>query len=240
MPKGHWKSLALLGGVAALAAGLLIHTLVSLLELPILGWTGLAFLAALLALTLLASRFTVSVTNADGLSQSQKSIAEAFVFLAVMLYWAEPASSVAPATLLAAVTGLMSSLRSDDYRRTIFTTSAAIISTYVAASLYGLLMSLLTSDAATANGQATTLNTLLLPLCVLALAQYLLSTVTVAAFVAFDSGRKLTFSRESIVWTSITQVAGASAAGLFFSGLQSGSIPFIFIGVLIIGLVYLL
>src|SRR5215210_1333234 len=45
MPKGNWKSLALLGGVAVLACILLATALVSLVGLPLMGWTGLAPLA---------------------------------------------------------------------------------------------------------------------------------------------------------------------------------------------------
>jgi diguanylate cyclase (GGDEF)-like protein/putative nucleotidyltransferase with HDIG domain len=241
MPKGNWKSFALLGAVVVLAAGLLLFEFVALMKLPLLGLTGLCALGVLLLLTVVASRFTVSVTNADGLSQSQKSVADAFIFVAAMMYAVAPASTVAPATVLAAVAGFVSSYRSTDRRTTLFTTGAAVISTYVAASLYGWLMQLVAGGGPSGTASAPSLNTLLLPLCVLALVQYFLSTVATAAFLAFNSGKtRLTLSRESLVWTSLTQVAGAASAALFFTFLNTFSVPYLFVGVLITVLVYLL
>lgn len=237
MPKGNWKSLAFLGAVALLAGVLFFNSLVAFILLPLNGWTGALPLLALLALTVAASRFTVSVTSADGANQSTKSVADTFIFLAAMMYAAKPASTVAPAVSLAAVAGLISSWRASDKRLTVFTTAANIVSTFVAASLYGLLINLIVKHS---NPQALTLSVLLLPVCALALAQYFLSTIGVAAFVAFDSGRPLRLSRESIVWTSITQVAGAASAGLFYAALETGSPVHLFVGALIIGLVYLL
>jgi diguanylate cyclase (GGDEF)-like protein/putative nucleotidyltransferase with HDIG domain len=240
MPEGNWKTLALLGCVAALASVLLILSLVSITGLPLTGWTGLTPLAGLLLLTLAASRFKVSVTNADGAGQSEKSVADAFIFLAAMMYAVEPARSVGPAVLLAAVVGLISSWKSSDRRITVFTTGAAIISTYVAVSLYGLLVHVFLESS---NGGADKirLESLLLPLCLLALVQYFLSTIAVSAFIAFDSGKtRLTLSRESLVWTSITEIGSAASAALFYSALHNGSIPFLFVGLLIIGLVHLL
>jgi diguanylate cyclase (GGDEF)-like protein/putative nucleotidyltransferase with HDIG domain len=240
MPEGNWKTLALLGCVAALASVLLILSLVSITGLPIAGWAGLTPLAGLLVLTLAASRFTVSVTSGDGVNQSEKSIADAFIFLAAMMYAVEPASSVGPAVILAAIVGFISSWKCSDKRITVFTTGAAIISTYAAVSLYTLLVHAFFKGA---NGaaQSLPLEPLILPLCALALVQYFLSTIATSAFIAFDSGKtRLTLSRESLVWTSITEIGSAASAALFYSALHSGSIPFIFVGLLIIGLVHLL
>lgn len=241
MPQGNWKSLALLGSVAALAALLLLHALVSITHLPLTGWTGLAPLAGLLVLTLAASRFTVPVTNADGVSQNHKSMADAFLFLAAMMYAAPPAHTIAPAVVLAATAGFISSYRFSGPRIAVFTTGAAIIATAVAASLYGLLAHILSPATSRGAGQSASFGALLLPLCVLALVQYFLSTIATAALISFEAGKnKLTLSRESLVWTSMTQVAGAAAAMLFYSTLHDGSVAFVFIGFVIIGLVYLL
>ena len=240
MPQGNWKSLTLLGSVTILAAALLVDAFVSLSGLPLLSWTGLAPLAVIILLTVASGRFTVSVTNADGFTQSQKSVADAFVFLAVMMYSVAPANTVAPATVLAVLVGFISSRRSADRRITVFIIGAAIISTYVAASLYGLLVRLLAGGDSGAD-HSLPLGTLLFPLCVLALVQYFMSMLATAAFVVFDSGKmRLTLSRESLVWTSITQIAGAASAALFYSALRDGAIPFAFVGLLIIALVYLL
>ncbi|MBA2731508.1 MAG: hypothetical protein H0U54_01315, partial [Acidobacteria bacterium] len=124
MPKGNWKSLALLGGLAALALALLFYALIGIANLPLMGWTGLAPWGVLLVLTLAATRFRVSVTNADGVSQSQKSVADAFIFLAAMMYASSPNGSAGPATVLAAIVGFLASRKSTDRRITVFTTGA--------------------------------------------------------------------------------------------------------------------
>src|SRR5215208_4048279 len=129
MPEGNWKTLALLGCVATLASVLLILSIISVVSLPWTGWAGLPPMAGLLILTLAASRFTVSVTSGDGVSQSEKSVADAFIFLAAMMYSVEPANAVGPAVVLAAVVGFISSRKSTDRRITIFATGASIIST---------------------------------------------------------------------------------------------------------------
>ncbi len=241
MPQGNWKSLTLLGSVAVTGALLLLIAFASIVSLPLLGWAGVAPCAGLILLTLGASRFTVSVTNVDGFSQSQKSVADTFVFLAAMTYVEAPADTVAPAVLLAAVVGLMSSRRASRPRIIVFNTGAAIISTFIAVSLYKLFVHLIAGLQASGPDQGLPLGMLLLPLCLLALAQYSLSTIATTAFVAFESGEtRLTLSRESLIWTSMTQVAGATSAALFYSALHDGSIPSIFLGVLITGLVHLL
>jgi diguanylate cyclase (GGDEF)-like protein/putative nucleotidyltransferase with HDIG domain len=241
MPKGNWKSLALLGGVAVLACVLLATALVSLVGLPLMGWTGLAPLAGLILLTLATSRFTVSINNADGHSSSEKSVADAFIFLAAMMYTTGSVNTVGPAVLLAAIVGYMSVWNSPDRRITIFTTGASIISTYAGASLYQVILRLLTSGTPATNDAALPFGTLLLPLCVMALVQYFLSTVVTSAFIAFDSGKtRLTLSRESLVWTSMTQIGGAAAAVLFHSALYSNTVAFIFVGLLLISLIHLL
>jgi diguanylate cyclase (GGDEF)-like protein/putative nucleotidyltransferase with HDIG domain len=243
MPQGNWKSLTLLGSITVLAALLLVDALVSLSDLPLLSWTGLVPLAVLFLLTIASGRFTVSVTNADGLTQSQKSVADAFVFLAVMVYAVAPANTVAPAIVLAALVGFISSCRLSDRRIIVFTIGATIISTYVAASLYGLLVRLLAAGAEASAGSEPLLplGILLFPLCVLALVQYFTSMLATAAFVVFDSGKmRLQLSRESLLWTSLTQVAAAASAALFYSALHGSGIPFVFVGILIIALVYLL
>jgi diguanylate cyclase (GGDEF)-like protein/putative nucleotidyltransferase with HDIG domain len=237
MPKGNWKSLAFLGAVALLAGFLFFNALGKLLSLPLNGWTGLLSLAGLLVLTVTASRLRVSVMDADGTSASSKSVADTFIFLAVMMYSSGPEQTVAPAVILAAVVGFFSSWRAADKRLVVFSTGAYIISTFVAASLYCLLINVIASRSQT---QALSLNVLLLPVCALALTQYFLSTIGVAAFAAFDSGKRLTLSKESLVWTSITQVAGAASAGLFYAALETASPAHLFMGALITGLVYLL
>jgi diguanylate cyclase (GGDEF)-like protein/putative nucleotidyltransferase with HDIG domain len=239
MLQGNWKSRTLLISVVFIAGGLLLLSLVSLTALPLMGWTGFLPLAVMLLMTFGAGRLTVPIMKADGHSQSQKSVAETLIFLATMMYAVAPASTIAPAVILAAFVGYISSSQSSDRRGTIFTTCAAIISTCAAAFLYSLLVHLLASSSNPENGLP--FGTLLLPLCVLALVQYFLSTLGTAAFMAFESGdARLSLHRDTLVWTSVTQVGSAASAALFYTALHGGGLPFIFVGFLIIGLVYML
>ncbi|HEY0079535.1 MAG TPA: diguanylate cyclase [Pyrinomonadaceae bacterium] len=187
-------------------------------------------------LTLVAGRLTVPLTNADGVSRSRKSAADAFVFMAAMMYGAQMA------TVLAGIDGFSSSYGArKEQRMTIFATGAAVVSTFVAVTFYEALARLLVGGEAYRLGEPAPLSTLLLPLCVLALVQYFLNTLATSAFMAFEAGQtRLTLSRDSLVWTSMTQVAGASAAALFYFAWLGGGLSFLFVGLLIIGLVYLL
>ncbi len=133
MTKRNWKSLALLFSISILSFALLLSAIVSTLRLPLLSWSGLTPMLALLLLTLAASRFTVTVTSADGVSQSRKSVADAFVFLAVMIYAVPPASTAGPAIILAALVGFASSYPYSRRHAVIFTTGIAVISTFIAA-----------------------------------------------------------------------------------------------------------
>jgi len=241
MKQRNWKSLALLVSISALSLVLLASAFVGTVSLPFFSWQGLAPMLGLLLLTFGASRFSITVTSADGVSQSRKSIADALVFLAVMLYAIPPASTAGPAIILAAVVGLVSSYPSERKRPMIFTTSIAVISTFIAAGAYRFLVGLILASGAYASDQGIPLSVLLMPICTLAVLQYLLTTVATTVFLSVDSGKARVFpSQESLVWTSITQVAGASSAVLFYSALYSGGWPFIFIGLLITTLIHLL
>src|ERR1043166_5446621 len=101
MPRLNWKSLSLLAAVTIAAALILLFGIISTLRLPLLGWSGIAPLAALVALTVVSSRFIVPVTSVDGTSQTNKSVADAFIFLAVIMYATAPANTLGPAVLLA-------------------------------------------------------------------------------------------------------------------------------------------
>jgi diguanylate cyclase (GGDEF)-like protein/putative nucleotidyltransferase with HDIG domain len=195
----------------------------------------------LLALTLVASRFTVSITTTVGVSQSRKSVADALVFLAVILYAVPPTETPGPATLLAAIVGFVSTYGLSSRRESISTTAIAIISTYISASCYGLLASVFAHDFSLGAGHTLPVNALLVPLCVLAILQYFLSTLATVYFLNVVEGKpRVLPSQESIVWTLTTQVAGAASAVLFYSGIHSAGLPFILLGLLITGLIHLL
>ena len=88
--KRNWKSALLLVSISMVGLLLLCVALVSTAELPFLSRAGLLSWLVLLVLTLAASRFTVSITTTVGVNQSRKSVADALVFLAVILFAAPP------------------------------------------------------------------------------------------------------------------------------------------------------
>ena len=239
MPRLNWKSLLLLGAVAVAGSAILLSGIVSTIHLPLFALSGIAPLVALVALTVVSSRFIVPVTSADGTSQTNKSVAEAFIFLAVIMYATAPANTLGPAILLAAIGGFIASLPQKDKWERAFAIGTSIVSTFVASLLYKIiLLAILGASGSVGQGG---LNVLLLPLCVFGLVQYALSTFGTIAFASLSSGgSKVDVSKESLVWTLITQVASVTSAALFFSAIHGAGIPFLFVGVLIITLVHLL
>jgi diguanylate cyclase (GGDEF)-like protein/putative nucleotidyltransferase with HDIG domain len=241
MAKLNWKSFLLVGGVAAIGTAILILGFLSTVRLPILGWHGLGSFMVLLVLTLLSSRFTVPVTNVDGTSQTHKSVADAFIFLAVMMYTTTPANSVGPAIILAAIVGFISSFSLSERWPTVFAVGTSIISTFLASLVYRFMVLTLAGGAVDGKETALVLDLLLFPLCVFGFVQYSLSTFGTIAFNSFRAGHsRVSVSQESLIWTLITQVANVTSAALFYSAIHGAGVPFLFVGALIIVLVHLL
>lgn len=241
MQKLNWKSLLLVGTVAAIGAAILIPGVISTLRLPILGWHGLGSFTFLMVLTLLSGRFTVPVTNVDGTSQTHKSVADAFIFLAVMMYTTTPANSFGPAIILAAIVGFISSFSLSERWPTVFAVGASVISTFVASLVYRFMVLTLAAGAFGGKETALDLDLLLFPLCVFGFVQYSLSTFGTIAFNSFHAGHgRVTVSQESLIWTLITQVANVTSAALFYAAIHGSGVPFLFVGALIIVLVHLL
>src|SRR6266511_2261876 len=110
MSKIDIKKWAVTTVVASIGAGLLLFGAYStVVKLPFLGWTGLGPFLLLLAITLVTSRFTVPVTHVDGGSHTHKSVADALIFLAVMMYTLAPAFNFGPAIVLAAAVAIVTS-----------------------------------------------------------------------------------------------------------------------------------
>src|SRR6185503_16621282 len=81
----NWKSAMLLVSISTLGLLLLCSALISTVKLPFLTRAGLGSWLVLLVLTVVASRFTVSITTNLGAHKSRKSVADSLVFLAVIL-----------------------------------------------------------------------------------------------------------------------------------------------------------
>lgn len=231
MPKGNWKSLALLCCVAALAASLLVLSLGGFLALTTYGFI---WCAALLGLTVAVSRFTVPISTGEGGVNNFKSATDAFIFLAAMMF------GIAPAAALSGVATFISNRGVASRQFRLYLTASTVFSTGVSVLLYQVIARLTAGTLANDGLHLAPLAAVLLPLCVLALAQYGLSTLAIAAYFWVDAGRRMEFSREGLVWTSMTQVAGAASAALFYFGFGFGGVSFLLIGTLMVALVYLL
>lgn len=195
MQKRNLKSSALFVVISATAGLLLLSAILSIFKLPLLTPAGLASLFNLILLTFAASRFTVALTGTDGVSQSRKSVADALVFLAVMLYAIPPTGTAGPATLLAAIVGFMSTYRLSSRRESIVTTAIAVISTFISASCYGMLVRTFADNPNIGLEGGLPLNIFLIPVCVLAVLQYSLSTLATASFLRIDGGKAAVLPR---------------------------------------------
>ena len=241
MAKINWKSLLLITGVSVIGTALLVVGAFWTLRLPLMGWSGVLAFVALLVLTLVSSRFTVPVTNVDGTSQTHKSVADAFIFLAVMMYTLAPANNLGPPIILAALVGFVSSFYFVERWPALFAVGTSIISTFVASVVYRAMVVLLAGRMVDANERGLVLDLLLFPLCVFGIVQYALSTFGTVAFNSLRTGQRgVVVSQESLVWTLITQVANVTAAAMFYAAIHSAGVPFFFVGVLIVALVHLL
>jgi diguanylate cyclase (GGDEF)-like protein/putative nucleotidyltransferase with HDIG domain len=241
MLERNLKGTVLLVTLSVVACLLLASAFFVTVTLPLLGPSGLSSWIGLFILTLFFGRLTVTVTTNDGVWQGRKSIADAFVFLAIMLFAITPANTAGPAVLLAAIVGFLSTYGYSSTRESMFTTATAVISTYISASFYGLLVDFFSGNTNPDVQIGLPFSIFLVPLSVLAVLQYFLSTVATAWFLSIDAGRKDVIpSQESLVWTLTTHLAGAAAAVLFYSAIRGGGVPFVLLGMHIMVLVYLL
>src|SRR5215813_8127512 len=166
----------------------LLAALLEVLTLPITGIAGLASWVVLLVLALAASRFAFPGDSTVEIRKNRKSIAYAFVFLAVMIYAIPPSEVVGPAVLLAAIVAFASTFGFTSAPETVFTTAASVISTYLTASLYGFLVNLFANQADLFANRALPVNFLLVPLFTLVTLQYFLTAVGTNCFLTIDEG----------------------------------------------------
>src|SRR5688572_25092143 len=242
MPETNWKSTALLAGISVPGAVLLLSAVVNTVSIAFFSERGISAWIVLLLLTLCASRLTVLVTGADGTQRTRESVADAFVFVAVMIYAAPPLSAAGPAVLLAALVGFVSTYGITTNRQVAIKMGMAVISTTITASLYGLLVYFFHGDATFVADGSLPLDTFLIPVLVLAVLQYALSTVVTSWFLSFEAGGELVLipSQETIVWTLTTKLAGAASAVLFYATIMGKGLSYAAIGLLLSALVHFL
>src|SRR5215208_4873961 len=241
MLKTNWKSTALIAGISGVSAILLLSAVVATINLALFTNIGVGSWLLLLVITIASSPLTVRVASNDGILRSRESIADSFVLLAVMLYAVRPSNTAGPAVLLAALVAFVSTYRIFSNREIMLKMGVAVVSTFVAASLYSALIDLFAGHGALPAEGALPLNVFLIPLLVVATLQYALSTIATAWFISFEAG-KFTFipTPETVVWTLTTKLAGAASAVLFYAAVLNKTLAYAVLGLLISALVYLL
>jgi diguanylate cyclase (GGDEF)-like protein/putative nucleotidyltransferase with HDIG domain len=241
MLKTNWKSTALMAGISAVSAVLVLAAVVTTVDLALFSNVGIGSWLLLLGITIATSPLTVRVTSTDGILRSRESIADSFVLLAVMLYAVAPSKTAGPAVLLAAVVAFISTYRIATNREVLLKTGMAVVSTFVAASFYGILVEVLAEPGDLTAQGALPLNAFLFPVLVLAALQYVLSTVATAWFISFEAGKfTLVPTTETIVWTLTTKLAGAASAVLFYAAVSNKNLAYAVLGLLNSALIYLL
>ncbi len=161
-------------------------------------WTWLI----LAAFTLISGTLTIKVPSIA----ATISVSEMFVFTAVILFGA------APATLIVALDGLVLSVssRSRKLYRLLFNVAEPSISIWIASSIF---FSLARVKPLSEYAVAPPVGPLLAPLALLAVAYFLVNSSLMAIAIGFEQ-RKSPFRlwREHFVWLSLNYFGGASVA----------------------------
>jgi signal transduction histidine kinase/CheY-like chemotaxis protein len=184
---------------AVVAAGAAVVGLaVSGLPAAQIGWPSLLLALAAVAVS---SSFVVRIPSVTG----GITVGDTFIFLALLLYGGDFA------VLLAAADGVCSSLRVSRRPRTIlFNAAVMACSTFLTAGALRLIF----GDVARLTAGGYSVN-FLEAVCLMALTQYAANSGLVALEKSFKIGRQFWPTwKELYLWSSVTYIAGASAAGL--------------------------
>lgn len=180
------------------AAGAAI-VMLAMLRLPSaqIGWPSLLLA---IAAVVISSNFVIRIPSVTG----GITVGDTFIFLALLLYGG------APAVILATADGFCSSLRVSRRPRTIlFNTAVMACSTFLTANVLQLIFG--DVKALTAGGYSANF---LAAVCVMAMTQYVANSGLIALEKSFKIGREFWATwKEFYLWSSVTYIAGASAAG---------------------------
>ena len=175
----------------------------------------------------LSARVEIQIPHSDG---GHITVSDTFIFITMLLYGG------GPATLLAAAESIYSATRfSDKFKIVAFNCAQMLTSTFITAAVMERLFGPLTELPSDEN-----LGRFLSAICVMAVVQYLtnswLSSVHTALRVGL--GVAQTWSKYYL-WSSITFMAGASAAGLISRVVVRGGISYILLTAPIIAIIFL-
>ncbi|MDQ3684515.1 MAG: bifunctional diguanylate cyclase/phosphodiesterase [Acidobacteriota bacterium] len=214
-----------LWAVIAIGVGVCVFSMHRLMIAPIVqhdGWFVLLVVGTIFA----GHRLIIQIPKGNG----ELSVVDALIFLVMLLYGGEAA------ILLASAEAVYSKTRFNSKRVTILFAGASLAcSTFVTVGMlhfcFGGIVNLL-DDGYSARYAAA--------LCVMALAQYIANTVIVAIGVALKNRQPIwhTWTRYYL-WTSITYLAGAAAAGISALLVRDFGFYAVAFAAPVIGIVYL-
>jgi signal transduction histidine kinase/ActR/RegA family two-component response regulator len=149
----------------------------------------------------LSARIAINIPNNGG----HLTISDTFIFLIMLMYGAEAA------VLVAAAEGAYSSLPYREMRRTVVVNGSIMaISTFLSATTLRLFYTPITKLPETDN-----LPVFVAAICVMAVVQYLMNSGLAAIYTALRRGQSVSHTwSKYYLWSSITNLAGASAAGI--------------------------
>jgi diguanylate cyclase (GGDEF)-like protein/PAS domain S-box-containing protein len=164
------------------------------------GQIDLRFLLLALVTVLIGSRLSIQIPQV----KAHISVSDTFIFLSLLLFGGEAA------ILLATTDALCSSLHlSNKVRTHFFNSSVMACSTFLTVWTLRLFF----GEALT--GHDVYSSNYLVVLCVMAVVQYLGNSILIATSTALKADEPIWLTwRKNFLWTSLTYLAGASAAGI--------------------------
>jgi signal transduction histidine kinase/FixJ family two-component response regulator len=194
------------------------------LNMPV-GALNLKFGIFALFVVLLSGRLSINIPNATG----HITVSDTFIFMVMLLYGG------APAVVVAGAEGAYSSLPYRRPRTLAFNGSIMAISTFVTAAVMGR-----TFGPLTAIPQSPNVQTLVAVVCMMALVQYSMNSLLASVFTALKRGMGILQTwRQYYLWSSITHLAGASAAGLVSRLIALFGFSYVLLSTPVIFIVYL-
>jgi signal transduction histidine kinase/ActR/RegA family two-component response regulator len=182
------------------------------------------FLFSVLAV-LLSARFAIRIPNYSG----HITFSDTFIFLVMLFYGGKAA------VFLATVEGAYSSIPyRDKYKTIAFNGSIMAIATFVSAEAVAMISGPLTELP------KTNMRNFLAAVCAMALVSYITNSGLAAVYTSLSRGQSISHVwSKYYLWSSITYLAGASAAGLTSRVVEHFGLPYVLLTTPIIIIIYL-
>jgi signal transduction histidine kinase/ActR/RegA family two-component response regulator len=183
------------------------------------------FVLLALLTVFLSARIAINIPNDGG----HLTVSDTFIFLIMLMYGGEAA------VLVAAAEGAYSSLPYREMRRTVVVNGSIMaISTFLSATTLKLFYDPITELPRTEN-----LPVFVAAICVMAVVQYVTNSGLAAIYTALRRGHSVGYTwSKYYLWSSITYLAGASAAGIVSRLVERFSFYYVLLTTPIIFIIY--